>query len=300
HASDFAPAHAGLGRVHLNYVVNGFGGHTHFMSAQRHLEKALELDPSNIEARLQRAYTYLWRGEKEQARKEIRFLLKGANPGAEVFLGAGIILQLDGLYEEALTLFGMALENNPTAATQIYNRRARVHHYMDNMEKAWREVEKGLKMEPSHSLLQTTEGYLYFRTGEYGKAIPILERVIAEDPARRITYPTLAMCYVKQGKTGKASDLITDELLAISATDCEMAYRMATYCVVEQNHSEALHWLRKTIYLGYENYPWIVSNPAWRSLHGNPEFQKVTSDLQRVYQANKKRWNKFLDELWEA
>ncbi|MDZ7690122.1 MAG: FlgO family outer membrane protein [Balneolaceae bacterium] len=298
-APDFAPAHAGLGRAHLNYVVNGLGGHTHFMAAQRHLEKALEIDENNIEAKLQRAYTYLWRGEKEQARRDIQYLLKRIKHDAEVYMGAGIIFQLDGIYDDALKLFSIALQNNPTAATQIYNRRARVYHYMGKMDQAWNEVKKGLSLEPKHSLLQTTEGYLHFRAGNYDKAIPILESVIANDPARRITYPTLAMCYVKIGEPGKASELITDELLAISATDCEMAYRMATYCVVEENRSEALHWLRKTIYLGYENYPWIASNPAWSTLQDHPEFQKIISDLQRVHKKNKTRWKKFMSDFWD-
>ncbi|MDR8393225.1 FlgO family outer membrane protein [Aliifodinibius sp. S!AR15-10] len=298
-APDFAPAHAGLGRVHLNYVVNGFGGHTHFMAAQRHLEKALEIDKTNVEAKLQRAYTYLWRGEKEQARRDIQVLLKRTKHDAEVFLGAGIIFQLDGIYDDALRLFGMALQNNPTAATQIYNRRARVYHYMGELDKAWQQVEKGLSLEPDQSLLRTTKGYLYFRNGEYKKAITILESVIKKEPSRRMSYPTLAMCYVKNGDPDKAAELITDELLAISATDCEMAYRMATYCVVEGNKSEALHWLRKTIYLGYENYPWITSNPAWSSLHDHPEFQKVTSDLKRVHETNRNKWKMFMEDFWD-
>lgn len=298
-APNFAAAHGGLGRTHLNYVVNGYGGPTHFMAAQRHLEKALDLDPENIEAKLQRAYTYLWRGEKDQARRDIQYLLKNTNRNAEVFLGAGTIVQLDGLHKEALRLLAMALQNNPTAATQIYNRRARLNHYLGQMDLAWLEVNKGLTLEPKHSLLRTTEGYLYFREGGYEKAIPILESVIEDDPKRRVTYPTLAMCYVRNGQPEKASELITDELLTIASTDCEMAYRLATYCAVEGNTSEALHWLRKAIYLGYENYPWIADNPAWQELHKNQDFKDILLDLERIYENNKRRWDKFLSDFWE-
>lgn len=297
--SSYAPAYAGLGRVHLNYVTNGIGGHTHFMAAQRYLDKALEIDPGNVEAKLQRSYTYLWRGEKEKARYDIQYLLKHYSHDAEVCMIAGIIFQLDGLYESALRLFGMALQNNPSAAPQVYNRRARIYHYLGKLDMAWSEVKKGLALEPEHSLLRTTEGYLYFRSGEYEKGIPILESVIKKDPSRRITYPTLAMCYVKSGDKEHASKLITDELLAISATDCEMAYRMATYCVVEGNISEALHWLRKTIYLGYENYPWIMGNPAWKPLHDNTEFKDIVSGLKRIHERNKNHWNKFLSNYWD-
>lgn len=298
-APRFAPAHAGLGRTHLNYVINGFGGPTHFMAAQRHLEKALELDPENIEAKLQRAYTYLWRGEKEQARRDIRYLLKNTHHNSEVYLGAGIILQLDGLHREALRFLGMALQNNPAAATQIYNRRARLNHYLGQMDLAWLEVNKGLTLEPGHSLLRTTEGYLYFREGGYEKAIPILESVIENDPNRRVTYPTLAMCYIRHGEPEKADALISDELLTIASTDCEMSFRLATYCMVEGNQSEALHWLRKAIYLGYENYPWITENPVWQPIKGEEDFEDVLSDLQRIYETNSNRWNNFLEDYWE-
>lgn len=298
-APDFAAAHAGLGRTHLNYVVNGYGGPTYFMKAQRHLEKALELDPDNIEAKLQRAYTYLWRGEKEQARHDIQYLLKNDGRNTEVLLGAGIIVQLDGLHRQALRLLGKALQKNPSAATQIYNRRARLNHYLGQMDLAWLEVDKGLTLEPKHSLLRTTKGYLFFREGAYEKGIPVLESVIEDDPNRRVTYPTLAMCYVRNNQPEKASALITDELLTIASTDCEMAFRLASYFVVEGNHIEALHWLRKAIYLGYENYPWIAENPTWQPLHDNKDFKEILSDLERVFETNRSRWEKFLADFWE-
>lgn len=298
-APDFAAAHAGLGRTHLNYVTNGYGGPTHFMKAQRHLEKALEIDPDNVEAKLQRAYTFLWRGEKERARRDIQYLLKNDGRNTQVLLGAGIIVQLDGLHRQALRLLGKALQKNPAAATQIYNRRARLNHYLGQLDLAWLEVDKGLTLEPNHSLLRTTKGYLFFTEESYEKAIPILESVIEEDPKRRVTYPTLAMCYVRNGEPEKADPLISDKLLTIASTDCEMAFRLATYFSVAGNNIEALHWLRKAIYLGYENYPWITENPAWDSLRNNEDFKEILSDLERVFESNQNRWAKFLANFWD-
>jgi serine/threonine-protein kinase len=212
------------------------------MKAQVHLGKALELDPDNVEAKLQRAYTFLWRGEKD---------------------------------------------------------RARLNHYLGQLDLAWLEVDKGLTLEPKHSLLRTTKGYLFFSEQAYEKAIPVLESVIEEDPNRRVTYPTLAMCYVRNNQPHKAHSLITDELLTIAATDCEMTFRLASYFAVDGNHIEALHWLRKAIYLGYENYPWIKENPIWKPLHNNEEFIELLSDLERVFDTNKSRWKKFLNDFWE-
>ncbi len=299
-APDFAAAHVGLGIAHLHSVINGFGGLTHFMSAQRHLENALAIDPDHAEARLNRAYTFLWRGEKENARLDIQYLLKHAGNDGEVLFGAGVIVQLDGLLEESLRLFGMALQANPAGATRVYNRRARIYHYMGQLDLAWHEVEKGLTLEANHLLLRTTQGYLLFREGQYDKAIDVLSRVIADDPGRRLTYPTLAMCYVVTQQPEKAAALITDELLAAAAADCEMAYRLGTYCVVDGNISEALHWLRRAIYLGNENYPWLSRNPVWKDAHGNAEFDRMLAELKGTYRKNQGRWKKFLGALWTS
>lgn len=297
-APAFAPAHAGLGLTHLHYVINGFGGLTHFMSAQRHLESAVTIDPDHVEARINRAYTFLWRGEKAHARREIQQLLRKAGNDAEVLYGAGVILQLDGLLEEALRLFGMALQANPTSAPRIYNRRARIYQYMGQIDLAWHEVDKGLTLQPEHALLRTTRGYLLLREQKYEEAIGVLRAVIDDDPGRMLTYPTLAMACVMAGRAEEASNLITDELVAAAAADCEMAYRLATYCVVDDNPTEALHWLRKAIYLGNENYPWLVLNPAWNSLHDTAEWDRTLADLKRVYRKNRTVWQRFLADHW--
>ena len=74
------------------------------------------------------------------------------------------------------------------------------------------------------------------------------------------------MCYVQLGDRATAASFILEETLAAAEADGEMAYRLATYFAVDGDESEALHWLRRAIYLGNENYPWFTKNPAWRRL----------------------------------
>ena len=81
--------------------------------------------------------------------------------------------------------------------------------------------------------------------------------------------PTLALCYVQAGERERAAALLKDDTLAAAEADSEMAYRLATYFAVEGDSSEALHWLRRAIYLGNENYPWFQKNPAWNNLRTN-------------------------------
>jgi tetratricopeptide (TPR) repeat protein len=98
----------------------------------------------------------------------------------------------------------------------------------------------------------------------------------------------------------KAAEFILEETLAAAEADSEMAYRLATYFAVEGDESEALHWLRRAIYLGNENYPWFSKNPAWRRMTDNPDFQRILEDLKKSFKRNQKNWKRLLAQVVRA
>jgi serine/threonine protein kinase/Tfp pilus assembly protein PilF len=293
----FAPAWSGLGITHLQYVRHGFGGHMHVMAARRALDQALDLDPGAVEANLYRVYMLLSRGEKESARHGIEHLLRTASNDWNVHMVAGMTLRLDGVYEEALDQFNQSLKLNPSNAPVIYNHRARVYQYQNQLELADDELEKGLTLEPRHPLLRTSVAYQHMRQGDLRQAIEMLEAVIRDDDSMRIAYPTLAMCYVQVGDRERAVSLITEDSISAAEADSEMAYRLATYFAVEGDESEALHWLRRAIYLGNENYPWFAKNPAWNRLHGHTDFERILEDLKKSHRRNQKTWKRLLQQV---
>ncbi len=294
---EFAAGWSGLGIAELQYVRHGFGGQVHVMTARRAFDTAYKLDPGSVEANLYRIYMLLSRGEKESARHGIANLLSTAANDWNVHLVAGITLRIDGMYEEALEQFSRALKLNPANAALLYNHRARVYHYQNQLEIAGDELAKGLALEPRHPLLRTSSGYQQMRMGNLHEAIRILEEVIQDDDSMRIAVPTLALCYVQVGKRAEAAALLKDETLAAAEADSEMAYRLASYFAVEGDSSEALHWLRRAIYLGNENYPWFQKNPAWNNLRTNSDFDRILEDLKKAYRKNQKIWQRLLEQV---
>lgn len=292
--ASFAPGWSGLGIVHLQYVRNGFAGQAQLVAARRSFDKALALDPESTEANLYRVYMLLSRGEKETARHGIEHLLHNAENDWNVHLVAGITLRLDGMYAEALEQFHRSLQLNPSNAPIIYNHRARVYHYQNQLEMADEELKKGLMLEPRHPMLRTSLGYQQMRLGDARAAIATLESVLQDDRSLRIAYPTLALCYLQVQEKAKAAALIVDETLAAAEADGEMSYRLATYFAVEGDETEALHWLRRTIYLGNENYPWFSKNPAWGTLNQNVDFGRILEDLKRRFRSNQRTWKRLL------
>jgi serine/threonine-protein kinase len=267
------------------------------LEARRAFDKALALDAGSVESNLYRVYMLLSRGEKESARHGIESLLQSAPNDWNVHLVAGQTLRIDGMYDEALEQFNIALRLNPSNAALIYNNRARVFQYQNQLELAADELEKGLTLEPKQPLLRISLGYQQMRQGDLAKAIETLETVTREATSLRIVYPTIALCYVQLGDREKAASFIVDETLSAAEADSEMAYRLATYFAVEGDESEALHWLRRAIYLGNENYPWFSINPAWRKLGGHADFERILEDLKKSYRRNQKNWRRLLAQV---
>ena len=295
----YAAAWSGLGITHLQYARHGLGGQMHVLEARRSFDKSLDLDPGSVEANLYRVYMLLSRGEKESARHGIEHLLQTAANDWNVHLVAGLTLRIDGLYEEALDQFNTSLRLNPANAAIIYNHRARVYHYQNQLELAADEIEKGLTLEPRQPLLRISLGYQQMRQGDLRKAVDTLERVISDEASLRIVFPTIALCYVQLGDRKKAASFILEETLAAAEADGEMAYRLATYFAVDGDESEALHWLRRAIYLGNENYPWFSKNPSWRNLVGHSDFERILEDLKKSYRRNQKNWKRLLAQVRE-
>jgi TolB-like protein/Tfp pilus assembly protein PilF/predicted Ser/Thr protein kinase len=293
----FAAGWSGFGIAELQYVRHGFGGQIHVMHARRAFDEALKLDPVSAEANLYRIYMLLSRGEKESARHGISNLLVAAANDWNVHMVAGLALRGDGMYGEALREFSSALKLNPANAAILYNHRARVYHYQNQIELAGDELAKGLALEPRHPLLRTSFGYQQMRMGQLRAAIETLESVIMDDASMRIAVPTLAMCYVQVGERERAAGLLKDETLAAAEADNEMAYRLASYFAAEGDSSEALHWLRRAIYLGNENYPWFQKNPAWNNLRTNADFERILEDLKKSFRRNQKTWKRLLEQV---
>lgn len=289
----FAPAYAALGIAHLHYAQNGFGDSNSLRDAAEAFDKALVHDPHQLEARIFRVHTLMSLGEKESARHAVLHLLETARADFSVRMVASRLLRLDGAFDLALDQLSAALAISPAQAHVVYNERARVSNYLGDLEEARRNVNRALELEPLHPLICTTHAYLLLREGRTEDSVSVLEGVLEAHPTLHLATPTLALAHLLCGNADQARSALTEQTKTAASCDPETAYRLATFHAAAGEAQAAVHWLRRSIYLGNENAPWISANPLWQSVRDDPDFLAVEEQVTERYRRSLLMWRRW-------
>jgi serine/threonine-protein kinase len=275
----FALAYSGLGACYANRVFKGMGEPEDYTLAETAFSKAFFYDPNVVEARVLMVMIYMARGEKKKARSEIELLEKQFPNEAPLFFVKGVINRLDGNYQESLKAFEKLSRLDPAArAVSAYNR-ARIYVYMREYDNAIREIERGEKAEPDHPMLKIFRSGIYYYRGDVDDAIELMGKVIEEHPNMDGIRPLYAVFLAGAGRREDALAQLTDDALAISRADHDMAYWVASTYAILGEKDNAFKWLNKAIKLGNENRPHFEKDRSLDSLRDDPRFAEAMSKI---------------------
>jgi eukaryotic-like serine/threonine-protein kinase len=284
---EFARAHATLGRCYVMHA-QGWGGAENYVLAERSLKRALELDPTIVNAHLQMVYVDLHHGDKQHARETIDRLLGEAPEDGSVLFVAGMLYRLDGLYERALEMYDRALELNPKDLVVVSFNRARIRTHQGRFADAIADLEAGRTMEPEHPLLKTFLAVALFNQGQVDDAQALIEDVLRQNPHFDGVQPLLAWCLSARGEHEAARALITDRVKEVATADHDIAFWLASFYGMEGMKEEAIEWVRLAVWLGNENYPLFAQSHKLDSLREDPRFAEMMEDLKRRYESRRK------------
>lgn len=282
---NFALAHSGLGVCQVNYVLKGMGGLDHYEKAKVCFDRAIELDKNLIEPRVRMINIDLIEGRSEEARQQIRRLLRRAPNEPSVYSVAAYVYRLSGQYERALAAWDRLLKISPTDIVYATSNRARIYIYQRDYDKAERELQTGLAFEPNHPLLRTYMSVIDYYRGQIEKATMVMEDVLEKNPGLHSQKIFLSYCYLARGERERAFDLIDEHVLETARADQDVAFRLATTYALAGMNDEAIEWLECSISMGNENYPWISGSPNWDLMRDDQRYKDILEDL-------KARWEK--------
>jgi len=251
----FALAYSGLGACYANRVFKGLGEPEDYTYAEAAFSKAFFYDQNVVEARVLMVMIYMARGEKRKARSEIELLQKQFPNDAALYFVKGVMHRLDGEYEESLKAFEKLSRLDPAArAVAAYNR-ARIFIYKRDFARADEELDRGFKVEPNHPMLKIFRSGVLYYTGKHEESLKTIAGVLKENPRMDGIRPLYALFLAGSGHPDEARAQLTEDALAVSRADHDMAYWVgSTYAQLGETDL-AFKWLNKAIRLGNQNKP---------------------------------------------
>ncbi len=275
----FALAYSGLGACYANRSFKGLGELEDYSYAEAAFSKAFFYDQNVVEARVLMVMIYMARGEKKKARAEIELLQKQFPNDAALYFVKGVMHRLDGEYEESLKAFEKLTRLDPAArAVAAYNR-ARIFIYTQEYDKALAELDKGVKVEPNHPMLKIFRAAVYYYQGNKDEAISMIAAVLKDNPRMEGIRPLYAEFLAGAGRSDEALAELTDDALALSRSDHDMAYWVgSTYAMVGEKDL-AYKWLGKAVRLGNENKEHFQHDVNLESLRDDPRWQELLDKM---------------------
>jgi eukaryotic-like serine/threonine-protein kinase len=278
---EFALAYDGLGACHVNRVFKGLGGPDDFARAETAFNKALSIDGNLIEARMLMVFVYLWRGQKQKAREEVRRMRREAPNEAVVYFVKATLHRLDGEYDRALRSYDRLVHLDPAAFVVVSYNRALIFLYKGKTEDAMRELDRANSVEANNPLLRMFRAITMYYTGQVEAARDLLREVLAQNPNLHGVRPFLAMCLSVLGDHDGAHAELNADVRRNAEVDPDIAYAVASVFALEREPDQAFEWLERSVALGNENKPLFEHDPNLKNLRDDPRFGELINKVTR-------------------
>jgi len=158
------------------YVQKG-----NYAKAIEMFEELLRSDPDNDAIRIKIANVYEQAGENEKAVEKYKELIRSKPAEPDYYCLLAEFYDSKGEYGSAVEYLGKAIELDP-ANDEYYEMRAEIYSKMEQYDQALMDINKLIKLLSSEDvdigIIYFNRGALYFKTGEYTKAIQDFDRFL--------------------------------------------------------------------------------------------------------------------------
>ncbi|MFZ5619796.1 MAG: tetratricopeptide repeat protein [Pseudomonadota bacterium] len=128
-------------------------------------------------------------------------------------VGLASLHERQGNFEAAIALYENVLKTQPDNAISVNNLAALLADHRDDAQSLARAKELVARLEPvQRAPIQDTVGWVYYRAGDYAKAVEVLEGVVSSAPDVGIFQYHLGMAYAKAGDKSKARNALSAAL----------------------------------------------------------------------------------------
>lgn len=237
----YADAHAGYAEAILLLAGTGRVSAGEILpDARSAAERALELDPVNVHARVVMAGILMQERRWEESDEAFRAAIRASPSHATAHHWYSILLTQLGRPEEAVRHAERAVRADPLS-TAAGNRLAQALYFVGRYEDAAQQAESMLQLEPESRQLMNNLAATYLAMGRPTEAERILQGRLKLGPSP-ITLSLLASTYAATGRRAEALRIL-QELEGQADAEPLTPLRIATVHVALGEHDRAFQWL---------------------------------------------------------
>ncbi|HEX3322798.1 MAG TPA: winged helix-turn-helix domain-containing protein [Terriglobales bacterium] len=284
---NYALTWAHLGRTYQASASFQFGGQEQYKKAQSAYEKALAINPDQIEANIFMANLFTDTGRVEQAVPLLREAY-ATNPNhPELLWELGYAYRFGGLLEKSTAEAERARTLDP--GVKINNSAMNAYLYMGQYDRFL----DGLPNTNDVAFVAFYRGLGHYYKNEPEPARQNFNRAYELDANMLQAQTGKAISYAIIRDQTNGLKLLREAELKIQqrgVMDAEATYKIAQAYAILGDNDSALRMLRRTVENGFFPHSYMMSDPLLDSLHGRQGFAEIMQLAQRRQAAFKSKF----------
>lgn len=284
---NYALTWAYLGRSYNANASFQFGGRQDYEKARTAFEKALSLQPTQIEANVYMANWLTDTGHVEQAVPLLRSALKTNPDHAELHWELGYAYRFAGMLQESVTECERARELDP--GVKINSSALNAYLYLGEYDKFLRSLPNNNEA----AFVQFYRGFGEYHEKKYYDAAKNFDRAFELDPQLLQAQVGNALSSSIAGNNAKGLAMLLEAEQRIQERgvgDSEAIYKIAEAYAVLGDRVSATRVLRHSIESGFFAYPYFQKDPLLDSLRTDEEFSRLMTIAQNRQQEFQKKF----------
>jgi eukaryotic-like serine/threonine-protein kinase len=248
--------------------------------AEQAARKAVALGPHSFDAIMALGAVYGEQGKHAESLRLLREAATLAPNAALIWKHLGYIYHYAGLTDLAEAAWSRGRDLDP-AAPQVYWMHGRMLIYQGKAREAEEEMRRGLELYPDQFKLLTFIGDSLYYQGRTDEAIPVLDRAMHVTTRGDDEEPMVisGIVHASRGERDKIDPRIF-RYKPEDIVDGDLAEWVGAVHALLGEKDLALACLRQAVRNGNHNYPWFQRDKNWDKLRGDPEFQRIMSEVE--------------------
>ena len=211
--------------------------------ARRRFERALELDPSYVKARIHLAVVQRSQKDLQGALNTLAPAAESNPPNAEVLLELGRTLAAGGKDEEALQQFDAAAKANPKVPG-VQLEMAMTLQRLGRQQESVPWFQQAIEQEPKNEMALTNLGLALTLTGKGKDALEYFSRAMAINAKDPVIYKDLGVCHIQLSAFDESIEDFK-KALALDPDDPQLHYDLGLAYKFKDRNDEAASELSK-------------------------------------------------------